>query len=86
MKHKRSHSPVSDYTLGVQMAPVENEDLTTILDCYRDLIDTLEDESDVDDACRGGTGGWVANDAMRYLRGQDKGIAALKRLGWRKDQ
>ena len=52
--------------------------LQTIAAAYAKLIEALEDEEDVED---GYDGGFTANAAMRYLQGQEAGIAALKRLG-----
>ena len=84
---KVSHHPFGDKPKRSTMTIDAKQtllDMTEVVIAYNTLIETLQDESDVDDAQVNGQGGWVANDAMRFLQDQDKGIEALKRLGWPK--
>jgi hypothetical protein len=59
--------------------PKTIDDMAIIVGAYAELIDEIEDEVDVDD---GPEGEPTPNWAMKLLRDQNKGMAALKRLGW----
>lgn len=80
MSHKRSHSPTSDASMI--SAKQTLEDMVLVAQAYSDLLAEIEDRVDVDD---GPNGEPTPNYAMAMLRDQDKGIAALKRLGWPKE-
>ena len=82
-RHKRSHSPTSMESQRNLMIDAQKtlEDVAIVMRHYGKLIDELEDRVDVDD---GPNGEPTPNYAMSLLRDQDKGRAALKRLGWPK--